>query len=306
MSPHLFDRRLLVVTGKGGVGRTTLSAALAVAAGRAGRRTLVLELSGAGGLPSHFGLGERAFQYRRATDNVWVASFTVQECLHDFARRKLRLSGILARVVHARPVATFVDAVPGLHDILQLGKLENLLNEPLAGDPVFDLVVLDAPATGHGLTLLSAARSLTEIAKAGPFYELASIIDRFLQDPVRTAIVVATLPEALPVSETGELVQALRADGFDPALLIANRCDPAPLPDGSDVDAIADRVRAVPDGQGLAELLIQAEERHQAQQQALAPLRDARIPLVELPRLRTPDLARALGDTLHDALVEAP
>jgi len=306
MSRHLFDRRLLVVTGKGGVGRTTLSAALAVAAGMAGRRTLVLELSGTAGLPPHFQLDGRSFSYRRATDNVWVASFTVPECLQDFAGRKLRLSGILARVVHARPVATFVDAIPGLHDILQLGKLENLLHQPAAGDPEFDLVVLDAPATGHGLTLLSAARSMTEIAKAGPFYELASIIDRFLQDPERTAVVVATLPEALPVSETGELVEALRADGFDPALLIANRCDPAPLPEGADPAAIADHVRALAGGENLAALLEQATQHHGAQQRALAPLQDAHLPMVELPRLRRPDLARALGEQLYAALVDTP
>lgn len=303
---HLFDRRLVVVTGKGGVGRTTLAAALAVAAGRAGRRTLLLELSGTSALPPLFGLGDRSFEYRRATDNVWLSSFTTPECLHDFARRKLRLTGLLARVVHARPVATFVDAVPGLHDLLQLGKLENLLMEPLDGDPVFDLVVLDAPATGHGLTLLSAARSMTEVAKAGPFYELAAIIDRFLQDATKTAVAVATLPEALPVSETEELVEALRADGFDPALVLANRCDPPPLPEGIDAQATADVVRELPDGADLADLVLQAKAHRDAQQLALAPLRSTRLPLVELPRLRGGDLARELGSQLYDVLVEAP
>lgn len=303
---HLFDRRLVVVTGKGGVGRTTLSGALAVAAGRAGRRTLLLELSGTSALPPLFGLGGRSFEYRRATDNVWVSSFTVPECLQDFARRKLRLSGILARVVHARPVTTFVDAVPGLHDLLQLGKLENLLMEPTAGDPVFDLVVLDAPATGHGLTLLSAARSMTEVAKAGPFYELASVIDRFLQDPERTAVAIATLPEALPVSETQELVEALRTDGFDPSLVLANRCDPRPLPEGVDAVETSKLVRALPNGAALADLVLQAADHRQAQQRALAPLRDAELPLVELPRLRGQDLARALGSQLYNVLVEAP
>ena len=297
----LFDRSLIVVTGKGGVGRTTIAAALGVAAARRGRRALVMELSGMAAVPPLFGLQGRAFALRRATDGVWVASLTVAECLEDFARRKLRLSSFVARLFHTAAVQTFVDAVPGLHDILQLGKIENLIREPLDGDPRFDVVIVDAPATGHGLTLLSAPRSMTEVAKAGPFHDLADNIRGFLADPAATAVAVVTLPEDLPVSETGELVRALDGEGIGAHTIIVNRCDADPLP-GAPAELVA-ALRALPDGDGLADLAAQALARHAAQQRAIATLSTtcAAWPRVDLPRA-SERLPLILGAALAERL----
>lgn len=300
----LLDRRLLVVTGKGGVGRSTCAAALAVAAGRRGRRTAVLELSGQSALPPLFGLPGRSFAFRRATDNVWAASLTVAECLDDFGQRKLKLPGLMRRLFRTRATRTFVDAIPGLHDLLQLGKIENLVNEPAAGDLRFDLVIVDAPATGHGLTLLSAARSMTEVAKAGPFHELAQTIERFLSDPAATASVLVTLPEELPVSESLELIEALEATGRPPAMVLANRCLPSVLPDDLPLDAALAHLAAVPHGQALADLLDLRGRRLDAQARALQLLDEGTrgVPVVALPRLAPHRLAHALGDHLAEVL----
>ena len=110
----ILDRRLVMVTGKGGVGRTTCAAALAVAAARQGRRACVVELSGMGSVPPLFGLEGRSFEFRRATDGVWVWSLTVEECLDDFGRRKLKLPSLMRRLFRSRATRTFVDAIPGL------------------------------------------------------------------------------------------------------------------------------------------------------------------------------------------------
>jgi len=296
----LFDHRLIVVTGKGGVGRTTVAAALGVAAAREGRRTCVIELSGLSALPPLFGLTGRTFEYRRATDGLWVASLTVSECLEDFARRKLRVSGLVAKLFHTAAVRAFIDAIPGLHDLLQLGKVENLINEPMAEDPRFDLVIIDAPATGHGITLLSAARTMTQVAKAGPFHDLASNIGRFLADPGLTAVAVVTLPEELPVSETLELLDALANEGLPAHSILVNRCDGAPLPEPlpDDLSTVLDTL------EGGSSLRVLAEESHRrwtAQQRAVATLRvQTHLPVQLLPRAKGPRLAHELGAALRE------
>ena len=211
---RLFDHPLIVVLGKGGVGRTTLTAALGIAAAEQGKRACVLEFGTLAALPPKFGLTGRSFAFRKGAPGLDVWSLTVPEALEEFGARKLHLPGFARRVVRNRFVSTFVDAVPGLHDLLLLGKVENLISEPRSDDPVYDTLILDAPATGHGITLLQAAATMTEITRAGPFYELSRAIEVFLGDPARTGLVVATLPESLPVSETLELIDQLNAESF--------------------------------------------------------------------------------------------
>ncbi len=189
-----------------------------------------VELSGESSLASAFGLAGRAYAPRAATDGVQVCSFTPLECLSDFGRRKLMLGALGSLVLENRLMGAFIDSLPGLHDMLQLGKLENQINEPLPGDPEWDLIVLDAPATGHGLSLLSNARAMREMTRVGPFFELARIIETLLVDPARCGVVVTTLAEELPVHETRELVEALRAEGLHLRGVVMNRVESVALP----------------------------------------------------------------------------
>jgi anion-transporting ArsA/GET3 family ATPase len=301
----LLDKRLVLVTGKGGVGRTTVAAALAVAAGKKGLKACVVELSGMASVPPLFGLQGRSFEFRRATDNVWVWSLTVEDCLDEFGRRKLRLPGLMRRVLRSRATRTFVDAIPGLHDLLQLGKIENLLSEPLPSDPHFDLMVVDAPATGHGLTLLSAASSMTEVSKAGPFYDLAEVIDAYLRDGSRTGVALVTLPEALPVAESAELLAALDELGMPAAAVIANRCTAPPLPEQVTMSTVQQALADLSGGAELLGLVGQAQARAHAQTEALGRL-DASIgdtPLLRLPEERAAaSVVKALGASLAEAL----
>jgi anion-transporting ArsA/GET3 family ATPase len=204
----LFDRRLLVITGKGGVGRSTVSAALALAAGRTGRRVCVVELSGLAAVPPLFGLAGRSYE-PRTVGRIDLRGLTAPEAVADFGRRKMALGGLFGLIFGSRATRSFLDAVPGFQDLVQLGKIENMISEPGDGEPRYDLVILDGPATGHGLTLLASARAMSEMTGVGPFHELASIIGRFLSDPVRTGVLPVTLPEELPVHETLDLVAGL-------------------------------------------------------------------------------------------------
>ncbi|MEQ1565673.1 MAG: ArsA-related P-loop ATPase [Myxococcota bacterium] len=269
----------MAVLGKGGVGRSTVTAALGVAAARLGKRVCVAELGQDSALPPKLGLGGRSFAFRRGSHGVDVWSVTVSECLRDFARRKLGLPSFASSVVHNRFVDTFVDAVPGLNDLLVLGKIENLLNEPHPSDPQFDVLILDAPATGHGLTLLQAARTMSEITRAGPFHDLADTIDRFLSDPTRTATVAVTLLEELPVQETLELCGALVAEGFPPAAVIANAVEPPPIPSPPGAAAVLAALEHLEGAAPLRELVVEANARADRHASALQALQVGAAPL---------------------------
>ena len=301
----LLDRRVVVVTGKGGVGRSSVSAGLAVAAARTGRRACVVELSGMASVPPMFGLRGRSFDFREAAEGVFVWSLTVPECLDDFGKRKLRLPGLVRRLFRIEATRTFVDAIPGLHDLLQLGKIENLVSEPLAGDPHFDLLVVDAPATGHGLTLLSAPRSMSDIAKAGPFHDLAGNIGTFLEDDTRTGVAVVTLPEELPVSESLELVAELEELAQPADAMLVNRCFEPPVPTPPGPAAVAEVLGGHPDLASLSALLQQASDRYAAQSKALSLLaeRVPSLPRLSLPAVDAPArIPHVIGAVLADVL----
>lgn len=308
---NLFDHRLVIVLGKGGVGRTTLTAALGVAADRLGKRACVVELGDSAALPPKFGLSGRSFAFRRGGPGVDVWSLTVADCIEEFAGRKLKLPPFARQVVRNRFVTTFVDAVPGLHDLLLLGKIENLISEPLPSDPVYDVFILDAPATGHGLTLLNAARTMTEITRTGPFYELARSIEVFLADPEKTATVLVTLPEDLPVQETLELARSLSGSGaepdnFRPHTIIANQVEPVPIPTPPGTPEVLEKLRTVPDAALLTDLVIGAQARADRHRAALAELGTGLTALgidrlVYAPRCPS-DIVRKIGASLAEVL----
>ncbi len=224
--------------------------------------------------------------------------------MDDFGQRKLKLDALVRMVLNSRVTHAFVDAIPGLHDLVQLGKLENMLLEPLPGDAHYDLVIVDAPATGHGLTLLAAPQAMSELTKIGPFHELASIIARLLDDPKKSAVVLVTLPEELPVNEGIELALGL---GDNQKLLhsvIMNQARPPSLPPVPAWDHIHALLSTAPDPD-LRELLRVAEpfwRRQLSQEQALhrlktlAELLNRQIPIAQLPKVEHGELS---PDDLH-------
>lgn len=221
--------RLQFVIGKGGVGRSTVAAGLAVAAGATGRRALVVELNGMADIGRRHGL-ERSYEPVMIAPGTDWRSLTPRDCVIDFGRRQLKLGAMSTRLLGSRRLQRFLDAIPGLPDLLQLGKIENLLNEPASGETVYDLVVVDCPATGHGLTLLDAPTTMTEVSRAGPFHDLAENIANALTDGT-AGIVVTTLPERLPFSETLELLQGIAERPVPLDEVVLNRVLPPPVPD---------------------------------------------------------------------------
>lgn len=270
--------RLQFVIGKGGVGRSTVAAGLAVAAGSRGLRSLVIELNGLADIGRRHGL-DRSYEPIEIAANTDWRSLTTRDCVIDFGRRQLKLGAMSTRILGSRRLQKFLDAIPGLPDLLQLGKIENLLNEPAPGEPVYDRVIVDCPATGHGLTLLDAPATMTEVSRAGPFHDLARNIAEMLVDGT-TGVVVTTLPERLPFSETVELLQGIQSRPVPLDQVVLNRVLPQPLPEVERWD----EVRRALDHPHLVELTDGMVEAYRDQRQVEASLLEAiDVPLIRVP-----------------------
>lgn len=224
------DARIIVVTGKGGVGKTTVSAALALAAARKGRRVLVCETNGSTALSRIFGRPSRGYEQIEVANGLWTQSITSAAAIEDYVVQQIKFRKLYKMVFRNRVMGPFLDAVPGLHDLIQLGKVFDLEREQRDGRPAWDLVIMDAPATGHGLTMLASPRAMMELTVRGPFYENAKLVAGLYEDPARVSVLLVALPEELPVNETVELYDRLGPMRKQVVGIVLNEVYPTPLP----------------------------------------------------------------------------
>jgi len=226
----LFGHSLIVVTGKGGVGKSTVAAALGLAASRRGLHTIVVEvaarddISRALGADAAGGSGERV-----VPEGPQHISIDPQRAMEDYLRRQLPVGALAALLARSRIVTTLTAATPGMRELLTIGKVWELTQpRRRAGRAeLFDVVVLDAPATGHGLAMLRAPRTFASVARVGPVAKDARAIANFLADPLRTAVLAVSTAEEMPVSETFQLRSRLREDlGLDLTLVVVNALVP--------------------------------------------------------------------------------
>jgi anion-transporting ArsA/GET3 family ATPase len=304
----VLDRaRLLVVTGKGGTGKTTVAASLAVAAGIRGRRALVAEVEGRQGLAGLF--GRRSLDHREAwvAERVNALAVDPDESLREYLGRYGFAP--LARLLTWAKLNRFITAAaPGLGDVLLVGKVWEAAtrHEGRTGRDAYDLVVLDAPPTGRMVPFLRAPETVAELARVGPIRHQAERVRELLDDPGRTALVLTCLPEELPVTETLEGVASLRAAGLPVAAVVANQVtadrlggragrlaalarDPAPLA------AAAAAAGVELDRPALGTLLGEARDRQRQVAREHRLLKELRAGLDGLPVVELPFLAGGAG-----------
>jgi anion-transporting ArsA/GET3 family ATPase len=218
----LLDRRLLFVTGKGGVGKTTVAAALGSLAASQGRRTLLCEVDAKGNLAGAFETTPTEFREREIAPGLWAMAMDTEASLKEYLGLQLKLP-LLARLGPLARTFDFVaNAAPGVKEILTVGKLCYEVRERH-----YDLVVVDAPASGHIVGQLAAPEAIKDLVKVGLVRDQTGWMLDILGNAATTGVVIVATPEEMPVTETLELAGRLRDETVaDLAAVVVNRVLP--------------------------------------------------------------------------------
>jgi anion-transporting ArsA/GET3 family ATPase len=301
-------RRLILVVGKGGVGRSTVAAAIAGKCAAQGRRTLLYETNANDRFGPYFSRPPVGEALTQLAPNLWAVNATPSSALAEYGMMILRWKSVYEMVFENRVSKAFLRAIPGLDDYALLGKVWYHTAEEKRGAPVWDTVVFDMPASGHSVSMLRVPWVIVDTVPEGPLTRDARTIKALLCDPARTSTVLVTLAEEMPVNEAIELETKLIALGIVPQQVLVNQVFPRHFPPGAPVSRVLDALLAEPASlqPPLAQLAAHAElsrARHALNERYLTELRArAKAKVDELPMLFAQTLGVAeiakLGDRI--------
>jgi len=278
-----FPQHLHLVTGKGGVGKTTVATAMAASLARDGAQVLLAEINGGDRVPNLLGIEPVGYAMRQVFDNLYVMDITSQEALKEYVLLIIRIEALYKAVFENRLVASFLRLLPALGELTMLGKIWYELQQRRHGRPRFDAVVVDLPATGHARAMLEAPRAVRDSIGAGPMWDNAEKLDAMLKDRSLTSLHVVTTPEEMPITEAQELLALAQKLPMTCAPLIINQ-QTAPL--GADLLHAIEPWRRDTVLHQVPDVLAQREQRRQDAEvflQALVP--DALPTAIRLPHI---------------------
>jgi anion-transporting ArsA/GET3 family ATPase len=307
VSVDVFDRRLILVVGKGGVGRSTVAAAIAGQCARRGRKTLLFETNANDRFGSYFDKPAVGTDVTQLAQNLYAVNTNPAAALEEYGLMILKFKSVYEMVFENRVTRAFLRAIPGLDDYAMLGKAWFHTEEEKRGTPVWDTVVFDMPASGHSVSMLRIPWVITDTVPEGPLTRDARTIKELLTDSRRTAAVLVTLAEEMPVNEAIELETKLTSMGIVPQQIVCNQIYPQHFPLGSPVTRVLDVLASDASlTTPLAELTQHAtlsRDRRALNDRYLLELRRrAKSPVSELPMIFAPALASADVRTLGDKL----
>jgi anion-transporting ArsA/GET3 family ATPase len=293
---ELLSHRLVVLTGKGGVGKSMVGAALALAACDRGKRVLLVEV--AAPLEASRLLGGRPSRGREveALPGLFTLNLQPRDAMDEYVRHVVKLELLARRVLESPVYHRFFAAAPGLKELMTLGKVMVLAeaHSRLSGRPAWDLIVLDAPATGHGLAFLKVPLVASSAVPVGPIGHNARRVLALLRNRERTALVVVAIPEEMAVVEALQFRDVAHAElGVEPAAFVLNGCHERRFSDADEAEVLrltaAEADGALPGGLALRPALRAA--RRQIRRRKLTRFYQSRLrravdaPLVSLPFL---------------------
>ncbi len=303
MSHALYDRRLILVVGKGGVGRSTVAAAIAGQLAERGKKVLLFETNANDRFGNYFDKPAVGSDVVQLAPNLWGVNATPASALAEYGLMILKFQSIYEMVFENRVTKAFLRAIPGLDDYALLGKAWFHTTEEKRGKPVYDTVVFDMPASGHAYSMLRVPWVIVDTVPEGPLTRDARTVKQLITDAKRTAVVLVTLAEEMPTNEAIELEAKLTALGIVPQQLVVNQVFPDHIPDGTPVTRVLDTLAneaQLPSP--LAEVTghaLLSRERRLLNEQYLAELaRRAKTTIRELPMLFVKELGAAHIKTL--------
>lgn len=210
---ELLQKRLILLSGKGGVGKTTVAVALGLVASRLKKKTLIVEMNATERVAPFF--GEKEIGHREIPLSPYLTGINLnpRECFEEYVLMQIRFKTLFNAFFNNRFVTYFLDAVPGFNELLMTGKIYDLESEvknKKTGELLYDLIIVDGPATGHGVSAFEVPQVVRDAVKVGPLKSQSERILKLIKNPKKTAFSVVTLAEEMPVVEAGELIQQVR------------------------------------------------------------------------------------------------
>jgi len=308
--PPLLDKRLIVVTGKGGTGKSTVAIALGMLAARRGLRTIVAEVASQDRTARAFERDAPLFREAELAPGLFAISISPERAMAEYLKLRAGPAGDI--LASSRTFGLFAAATPGMRELLTIGKVWELaqLERRTRGAARYDLVILDAPATGHGLGIMRTPKTFADLSRVGPIARQGRAIHSSLSDPDFTGVIAVARAEEMAVSETLALGEALRAElGMELDRVVVNALF-AERFSARERRTLAARARSLngtaPLGLAALRAALSERTRVERQREQLERLGAAAGPApVSLPFLFTPELARADIERLSTDLEEA-